>query len=55
MKTNATTIEVVEFNNEEGFNNGFYVIEVNNSDRHVIYQSACFKTKAEAEIALSNY
>ena len=39
--------EVVKFENEEGFEDGYYVLEVT-EERHVIWQSECFATEAEA-------
>jgi len=39
--------EVVNFLNEEGFENGWYVLEVT-EERHVIWQSECFATEQEA-------
>jgi hypothetical protein len=39
--------QVVNFVNEEGFKDGFYVLEVN-TDNHVVWQSECFATEQEA-------
>lgn len=43
--------KVVNFTNEEGFKNGWYVLEVNPDEdgtNHVIWQSECFSTEEEA-------
>lgn len=39
--------QVVNFTNEEGFKDGFYVVETN-TDNHVVWMSECFQTKEEA-------
>lgn len=39
--------QVVNFTNEEGFKDGFYVLEAN-TDNHVVWQSECFATEQEA-------
>lgn len=39
--------EVVNFQNEEGFTNGWYILETT-EERHVIWQSEYFATEQEA-------
>ena len=47
---NSANYEVAKFENEEGFTNGWYVLQVNIDDRHVIWQSEVFATEEEAKI-----
>lgn len=55
---NSANYEVAKFENEEGFTNGWYVLQVNTDDSHVIWQSEVFATeeeaKAEMEIQIKN-
>lgn len=46
---NSANYEVAKFENEEGFTNGWYVLQVNTDDRHVIWQSEVFSTEEEAK------
>ena len=46
---NSPTIyEIAKFENEEGFKNGWYVIQLPSSRSCVIWQSDAFETEAEA-------
>ena len=55
---NLVNYEVVNifaiFENEFGFQNGWYVLEVNSDDRHVIWQSEVFATEEEARQSIIN-
>lgn len=45
----STRFDLVTFYNEEGFNDGWTILEINKSDLHVLWQSDAFETKEEAE------
>ncbi len=44
-----TTHHIEFIQNEEGFNDGWYILETSNTSYHVVWQSDCFETKEEAE------
>lgn len=49
-----TTTEIVNLIEEDGFEDGWYIIETNKSDLHVICQSNVFPTKEKAESGLKD-
>lgn len=51
---NSANYEVAKFENEEGFTNGWYVLQVNSDDRHVIWQSEVFATEEEAKAEMES-
>lgn len=53
MKKSAN-YEVAKFENEEGFTNGWCVLQVNSDDHHVIWQSEVFATEEEANAEMKS-
>ena len=51
---NSANYEVAKFENEELFTNGWYVLEVDPDDRHVLWQSNVFATEEEAKAEMES-
>lgn len=44
-----SNLEIANFVNADGFQNGWYILEVDSDSRHVLWHSVCFSTEEEAE------
>ncbi len=48
MENVTRRFDLIILNNEEGFEDGYHILEVNKSDLHVIWQSDLFASKEDA-------
>ena len=50
---NSANYEVAKFDNQEEGLSGWYILQVNSDDRHVIWQSEVFATEEEAKTEMA--